>query len=39
MLYEVTKLKPWKNSNLLSRLVANSLTVTRGMQQETYSDS
>lgn len=39
MLYEVTKLKPWKNSNLLSRLAANSLTVTRGMQQETYSDS
>lgn len=34
VLYEVTKLKPWENSDLLSRLVVNSLTVTRGMQQE-----
>lgn len=28
------KTKSWKNSSLLSGLVANSLTVTRGMQQE-----
>jgi len=34
VLHEVTKVKPWKKTDLLSRLVANSLTVTRGMQQE-----
>lgn len=28
------KTKSWKNSSLLSGLVAKSLTVTRGMQQE-----
>lgn len=34
VLYGVTKLKPWEKSHLLSRLVAHSLRVTRGMQQE-----